>query len=62
MNSRIVDAHRLMVSGKLKCTELSEMCLQRIRETIKLNCYITVNEQNALVAAKQSDDRYKNGK
>lgn len=61
MNLRIVDLHHHLLSGRLTSQQLVEFCLQRIRDTKKLNGFINVCEDTALEAARQSADRYKKG-
>ena len=46
---------------EISSVELVEMCLSKIRNVnAKLNVFITVNEEQSLVSARQADERLKN--
>lgn len=59
--SRISDIHKRLINCSITCVQLTETCLQRIRDTKELNSYITVCEKEALNAAKKADQRIKEG-
>ena len=53
---------RLLESGDITAVQLAQTCIDRIRSLDpEINSFITVPEEEVLVAAKNSDERRKNG-
>ena len=45
--------------GELSSVELTQHCLDKIKNNNDLNAFITVDEEHALTAARQADSRSK---
>ena len=57
----LADHIRNLASKQYSAEELTRACLERIEETKHLNCFITLDAEQALIKAKQSDARRKEG-
>ncbi len=61
-NLTIITAHQLITSGKISPTELVEGCIKQIKNTDRnINATITLLEQQALLQAKETEQRLADG-
>jgi aspartyl-tRNA(Asn)/glutamyl-tRNA(Gln) amidotransferase subunit A len=61
LNSTLAELSGALAARKLSSTELTRLCLERARSHRDLNAFITLDEDQALSAARRADERLSRG-
>ena len=59
-NLTILEASKLIDEKKATALEITNSYIKKIEHSKKLNCFITVSKEDALQAAKETDNRVSN--